>query len=295
MPVSVHRPDLFDPPPAAAPEPEPEPEVPVAAQSTSGVSTDAVVISSIRPGSLASQHVGLVPGLLLEAVQDAWVLGEPFGSVLGRIKASSRPLRLTFRVVEGGAVCFSPIQAPSALGPPASHRHKKRSSSGSSNSSNHISPSSLAAAAAAAASPASSNRSSGEDGGSPQLGYPFVGVHADTGFAGETPRVVREFYQSDAELLQLAHPLFEVRGYSPICRLEYVIYWERFQRGVVVRWKKPGRNGNPGSRNQGFRLRCKLQTKPLVPQVIIGILQRQFAHHPNKRRAALACAICGHR
>ena len=32
-------------------------------------STDAVVVSSIRPGSPASRHVGLVPGLLLERVQ----------------------------------------------------------------------------------------------------------------------------------------------------------------------------------------------------------------------------------
>lgn len=186
------RPDLFETPTRL--------EKGIASDhSEPGMSTDAVVISSVRPGSLASQHVGLVPGLLLEAVQDAWVLGEPFGLVLQLIKASSRPLRLTFRAVEGGAVCFSPIQAPSALGPPANHR--RRRSGG-----NDASP----ASRSQTTSPSSSARSS-DSGASPQPGYPFVGVQADTGFAGETPRVVREFYQSDAELVRLAHPLFEVR------------------------------------------------------------------------------------
>eukprot|EP01044_Picomonas_judraskeda_P003477 COSAG03_NODE_286_length_9393_cov_7.458145_5_plen_119_part_00 len=47
-----------------------------------------VVVNSIRPGSAASQHVGLVPGLIVHAVQDCAVVGENFEKVLARIKTA---------------------------------------------------------------------------------------------------------------------------------------------------------------------------------------------------------------
>jgi hypothetical protein len=56
------------------------------ADSVSGESL--VVVNSIRPGSAASQHVGLVPGLVLHAIQDCAVCGENFDQVLARIKAA---------------------------------------------------------------------------------------------------------------------------------------------------------------------------------------------------------------
>jgi hypothetical protein len=48
----------------------------------------AVVVNSVRAGSLASQHVGLVAGLVVHAVQGVGVGGENFDAVLGRIKAA---------------------------------------------------------------------------------------------------------------------------------------------------------------------------------------------------------------
>ena len=59
-----------------------------------------VAVSSVRPGSVASLHVGLAQGLVLEEVQGASVCGESFDAVLGRIKRAGRPLELAFRVPE---------------------------------------------------------------------------------------------------------------------------------------------------------------------------------------------------
>jgi hypothetical protein len=54
--------------------------------------TDAVVVSSVRPGSLASHHPGIVPGMLLETVQGELVVDLSFGEALDAIKAARRPL-----------------------------------------------------------------------------------------------------------------------------------------------------------------------------------------------------------
>jgi hypothetical protein len=48
----------------------------------------AVVVNSIRGGSMASQQVGLVPGLVVHAVQGFVVAGDTFDDVLGRIKVA---------------------------------------------------------------------------------------------------------------------------------------------------------------------------------------------------------------
>ena len=49
---------------------------------------NVVAVNSVRPGSAASQHVGLVPGLIVHAVQDRVVTGENFDAVLARIKTA---------------------------------------------------------------------------------------------------------------------------------------------------------------------------------------------------------------
>ena len=47
-----------------------------------------VVVNAVRPGSMASQHVGLVAGWTVHAVQGCVVDGETFDEVLARIKAA---------------------------------------------------------------------------------------------------------------------------------------------------------------------------------------------------------------
>lgn len=72
----------------------------------------ALVVQEVLPGSLASQHASLRPGLILTKIDGVSVKGAHFEHSMRRMKGA-RPLKLTFEGIEG-LRCASSVATPRA-------------------------------------------------------------------------------------------------------------------------------------------------------------------------------------
>ena len=81
---------------------------------TPNKSTGAVEVMGINPGTQATAHAALVPGIKLMGVGATNVVGMPYKQVIETIKAQGRPVVCQFGPGDGGA---SPAQSPVAAAP----------------------------------------------------------------------------------------------------------------------------------------------------------------------------------
>ena len=74
-------------------------------------------VLAVNPGTQAERHRELHAGLILKSVGKVGVMGRPYAETLGMLKASGRPVTLTF--LPGGTVSASPrARGPAAVSDP---------------------------------------------------------------------------------------------------------------------------------------------------------------------------------